>query len=109
MSVCFRSLRLPVGAAEYGGIGTGALLVGAGVTRLTDLERLLCLQVLDLSNNAVGSLVESGAGDFAKLPFLQTLILDGNQLKSLHGMTWPKGLASFSAAVSTHQSLPTPT
>lgn len=74
------------------------LLVGTGLTRLGQLEKLLCLRELDLSDNEVTSLVEAGGGDFSRMPFLKKLVLDGNRLQNLHGMSWPTGLEYFSSA-----------
>ena len=90
-------LCLPVHEEGQPAIQTG-LLVGAGLTRLGQLERLLCLQELDLSDNEVTSLVEAGGGDFSRMAFLKRLVLDGNRLQNLHGMSWPTGLVYFSAA-----------
>ena len=92
-------LQLQLPGQEQGqlAVETG-LLVGVGLTRLGQLERLLCLRELDLSDNEITSLVEAGGGDFARMPFLTKLTMDGNRLKSLHGMSWPTGLVHFSAA-----------
>jgi hypothetical protein len=89
-------LCLPVHEEGQAAIEAG-LLVSAGLTRLGQLERLLCLRELNLSDNEVTSLVEAGGGDFSRMVFLKRLVLDGNRLQSLHGMSWPTGLVYFSA------------
>ena len=52
---------------------------------------------LDLSGNRLSSLI-GGGGDFSRLPFLVELLLERNELRTLHGMCWPAGLLRFSAA-----------
>jgi len=82
------------GSAEGSADG---LLRAVGISRLSGLESLLCLRRLDLSGNRLSSLI-GGGGDFSRLPFLVELLLERNELRTLHGMCWPAGLLRFSAA-----------